>query len=85
MVGVVGWGAETAVNAKTMPQCPKLLMNTKTMAIIGDISGKGLAAALYMVRVQAIIHSLINQFDNIKDIIINLKTSVRLVSRKDED
>jgi sigma-B regulation protein RsbU (phosphoserine phosphatase) len=44
-----------------------------TYLIIGDISGKGMAAALYMVRVQAIIHLLIGKFSKIKEIIINLK------------
>lgn len=41
--------------------------------IVGDISGKGVAAALYMVRVQAIIRLLVNSFDTIGDIFKNLK------------
>lgn len=45
----------------------------KTYLIVGDISGKGMAAALYMVRVQAILHSLISNFSDLKEIIINLK------------
>lgn len=45
----------------------------RTFIIVGDISGKGIAAALYMVRVQSIIYSLIDSFSNIKDILINLK------------
>jgi len=45
----------------------------KTYLIVGDISGKGMAAALYMVRVQAILHSLISNFSNLRDIIISLK------------
>jgi serine phosphatase RsbU (regulator of sigma subunit) len=45
----------------------------KTYLVIGDISGKGIAAALYMVRVQAIINYLIKQIDSPKDLIINLK------------
>lgn len=40
--------------------------------IIGDISGKGLASALYMVRVQAILQSLINAYSEMKDILCNL-------------
>lgn len=44
-----------------------------TIIVIGDISGKGVAAALYMVRVQAIVHSLIKSTSNPKEIIINLK------------
>lgn len=45
----------------------------KLYMIIGDISGKGMPAALYMVRVQAMIHSLINHFSDLKDLLINLK------------
>lgn len=45
----------------------------KNYIVIGDISGKGMAAALYMVRVQAIIQFLVKQFDSLTDIIINLK------------
>lgn len=50
-------------------------------AIVGDISGKGLAAALYMVRVQAILVSMIDYIDNFKDVLINLnKHFIRKVS-----
>lgn len=42
--------------------------------VIGDISGKGLPAALYMVRVQAIIHSLLNHFEELRTVLNNLKT-----------
>jgi serine phosphatase RsbU (regulator of sigma subunit) len=45
----------------------------RTFIIIGDISGKGMAAALYMVRVQAIIYSLIDKYAVLKEIVINLK------------
>lgn len=45
----------------------------KTFIIIGDISGKGMAAALYMVRVQAIVHFLIETHSDVKEIIIELK------------
>lgn len=45
----------------------------RTFIIVGDISGKGMAAALYMVRVQSIIYSLIDSYSSIKDIVINLK------------
>jgi sigma-B regulation protein RsbU (phosphoserine phosphatase) len=47
--------------------------NDKTYIIVGDISGKGMAAALYMVRVQSIINLLLDSFSQVKDIIINLK------------
>ncbi len=45
----------------------------RTYIIIGDISGKGIAAALYMVRVQSIIHLLLDNFYEVRDIVINLK------------
>jgi len=45
----------------------------RTYIIIGDISGKGMAAALYMVRVQSILYSLIDIFTGVKEIMINLK------------
>jgi len=45
----------------------------KTFIIIGDISGKGMAAALYMVRVQAIVHFLIETHSDVKEIITELK------------
>jgi phosphoserine phosphatase RsbU/P len=40
---------------------------------VGDISGKGMAAALYMVRVQAILHLLLNSMSELKEVVINLK------------
>ncbi len=45
----------------------------RTYICVGDISGKGMAAALYMVRVQAIIHMLLENYSSVKEIIINLK------------
>ncbi len=45
----------------------------KTYLVIGDISGKGIAAALYMVRVQAIINYLIKHVESPKELIIDLK------------
>lgn len=44
-----------------------------TYIVIGDISGKGMPAALYMVRVQAIIQFLVKNFTGLKKILINLK------------
>ncbi|MCF8262120.1 MAG: SpoIIE family protein phosphatase [Melioribacteraceae bacterium] len=43
------------------------------LLVIGDISGKGIAAALYMVRVQAIINLLSSQIKDVKEIVIKLK------------
>ncbi|GAB4141403.1 MAG: hypothetical protein Fur0015_11100 [Ignavibacteriales bacterium] len=45
----------------------------KLFVAIGDISGKGMAAALYTIRVQAILQFLINNFSSIPEIMINLK------------
>ena len=45
----------------------------RTFVIVGDISGKGMAAALYMVRVQSIIYMLIDNYSDVREIVINLK------------
>ncbi|MGK9475451.1 PP2C family protein-serine/threonine phosphatase [Melioribacter sp. OK-6-Me] len=45
----------------------------KTYIVIGDISGKGMAAALYMTRVQAIIYFLLDNYSDVKEILIKLK------------
>lgn len=45
----------------------------KLFIVIGDISGKGMAAALYMVRVQAILQFLIENYSEPKKIILELK------------
>ncbi len=45
----------------------------RSYIFIGDISGKGMAAALYMVRVQSILHLLLETMKDIKDVVINLK------------
>lgn len=47
--------------------------NEKFYITVGDISGKGMAAALYMVRVQSILHQLLNNVFEVKEIIIDLK------------
>ncbi|KAF0152446.1 MAG: protein serine/threonine phosphatase [Ignavibacteria bacterium] len=47
--------------------------NEKFYITVGDISGKGMAAALYMVRVQSILHQLLNNVLEVKEIIIDLK------------
>lgn len=45
----------------------------RSFVMVGDISGKGMAAALYMVRVQSILHMLVENLSNVREIIINLK------------
>lgn len=43
------------------------------LVVIGDVSGKGIAAALYVVRVQAIIHQLCLEFVSLKGLVTDLK------------
>ena len=45
----------------------------KTYFVIGDISGKGTPAALYMIRVQAILQMLTLNVTKVKEILVNLK------------
>lgn len=47
--------------------------NEKTFIVIGDISGKGTAAALYMMKVQTILQFLIEVYSDPKRIVIELK------------
>lgn len=49
------------------------LGDEKTYVIVGDISGKGIAAALYMVKVQSIIRMLSSSTSSMKEILIQLK------------
>ncbi len=47
----------------------------RTFVVVGDVSGKGMAAALYMVRVQSILYMLIENYTDLKEIMINLDKS----------
>jgi len=49
------------------------ISDNNSMIVIGDISGKGFAAALYMVRVQAIIHAILDRSQSPKEVLIGLK------------
>ncbi len=49
------------------------LTNGDLYYFIGDISGKGMSAALYMVQVRAIIHSLVHLNYSPKELLIQLK------------
>ncbi|MFZ5946669.1 MAG: PP2C family protein-serine/threonine phosphatase [Stygiobacter sp.] len=57
--------------------------NEKIYIAVGDISGKGMAAAIYMVRLQSILHLLLDYFIDVKEIIINLKKYFSKNLRKD--
>lgn len=54
----------------------------KTYVIIGDISGKGMAAAIHMVQVQAILHYLVENYESPKIIISLLNKNLKKVLRK---
>jgi len=53
--------------------------NGKNYLVIGDISGKGMAAALYMVQVQAILHYLFDSFSSLKEVLVELNKSVKRI------
>lgn len=45
----------------------------RSYIFVGDISGKGMAAALYMVRVQSILHMLLETLVDVRELVINFK------------
>ena len=47
--------------------------NGQYYIVVGDVSGKGMAAALYMVRVQSIIYLLLDSLSDVRNLIINIK------------
>lgn len=53
----------------------------KIIFCVGDISGKGLAAALLMANFQAIFHTLLNKKMALKEFVIDLNKSVNLITR----
>lgn len=53
-----------------------------TYIVIGDISGKGMAAALHMVQVQAILHFLVENNESPKIIVSLLNKNLKKVLRK---
>lgn len=57
--------------------------NEKTHIVIGDISGKGMAAAIYMVQVRAILHHLIDTCTNLKDVLSILNRNLYRIFRRD--
>ena len=54
-----------------------------TYMVIGDVKGKGMAAALYMVRVQALLQYLIQTHQQPSEILIELNKNVRKLMRAD--
>jgi len=54
----------------------------KTFVIIGDVSGKGMSAALHMVQVQSILHNIVKANSSPKNILQTLNTNLKRVLRK---
>lgn len=54
-----------------------------TYLIVGDVSGKGMAAALYMVRIQALLQIIMEKQASPRDILISLNKNVRKILRHD--
>ncbi len=59
-----------------------VLENDKTFVVIGDVSGKGMSAALYMVQVQSILHNIIKENSTPKNILCTLNGNLKRVFRK---
>ena len=53
----------------------------KIIFCVGDISGKGLAAALLMANFQAIFHTLLHKRTALREFVIDLNKSVNLITR----
>jgi len=54
----------------------------KTFIIIGDISGKGMGAAIQMVQVQTILHNIIGSKESPKEILIDLNKHLEKVLQR---
>lgn len=52
------------------------LSDTKLLLVIGDVSGKGIPAALYMSKVQAMIQFASQMFENPRDILIEVNKQI---------
>ena len=58
-------------------------LNNHFYIVVGDVSGKGMAAALYMVRIQALLQLILEKKDSPRDILIDLNKNVRKILRHD--
>ncbi len=56
--------------------------NEKTFVVIGDVSGKGMSAALHMVQVQSILHNIVKEDSSPKRILLTLNQNLKRVLRK---
>jgi serine phosphatase RsbU (regulator of sigma subunit) len=55
----------------------------RSYLVIADVKGKGMAAALYMVRVQALLQYLLEKHHSPTDILIALNKNIRRIMRHD--
>ncbi len=56
--------------------------NDKTFVVIGDVSGKGMSAALLMVQVQSILHNIVSIESSPKTILNALNNNLKRVLKK---
>ena len=56
--------------------------NDKIFVVIGDVSGKGMSAALHMVQVQSILHNIVKPDSSPKEILFTLNKNLKRVLRK---
>jgi len=56
--------------------------NDKTFVVIGDVSGKGMSAALLMVQIQSILHHIVSKESSPKAILNALNANLKRVLRK---
>ncbi len=55
----------------------------KIVFCVGDISGKGLAAALLMANFQAIFHTLVNERTSLTDFVVNVNQALHRITKGD--
>ena len=54
-----------------------------TYLVVGDVKGKGMAAALYMVRVQALLQYVMDRYRSPANILRHLNKNIRRILRRD--
>ena len=57
--------------------------NSDTYIVVGDVSGKGMSAALFMVRVQALLQYLVLHYESPKEILVELNKNIKRILRHD--
>ncbi len=56
--------------------------NKNIHVVIGDISGKGMGAALHMVQVRVMLHSILKNYDSLKNSLIQLNSELHSIFQK---